>query len=128
MAKKAISTSEAPAAIGPYSQAIAAGPFLFVSGQIALDPGTGDLVDGDVRAQTQRVMENIRGVLEAAGSSLDAVVKCTIYLKNLADFGSVNETYARFFTAEPPARATVEVSRLPKGVDVEIDAIAYLGD
>ncbi|MCZ6818963.1 MAG: RidA family protein [Calditrichaeota bacterium] len=126
MAKKVISTSNAPQAIGPYSQAIQAGPMLFVSGQIALDPASGDLVSGDVQAQTKRVMENIKAVVEAAGGSLDSIVKCTIFLKNMSDFARVNEVYGSYFDEAPPARATVEVSQLPKEVEVEIDAIAHI--
>jgi 2-iminobutanoate/2-iminopropanoate deaminase len=126
MPKKVISTNKAPQAIGPYSQAIQAGPFLFVSGQISIDPATGELVLGDIQSQTRRVMENIQGVLEAVGSSLNSVVKTTIYLKNLDDFTTVNEVYGSYFKEAPPARATVEVSGLPKGVGVEIEAVAYL--
>ncbi len=126
MAKKVISTPNAPQAIGPYSQAIQAGPMLFVSGQIALDPASGDLVSGDVQAQTKRVMENIKAVVEAAGGSLDSIVKCTIFLKNMSDFARVNEVYGSYFDEAPPARATVEVSQLPKEVEVEIDAIAHI--
>jgi len=128
MSKKVISTSKAPQAIGPYSQAVRAGSWLFVSGQIALDPATGEVVAGDVQSQTKRVMENIKGILDAAGRSLNSIVKCTIYLNNLANFGVVNEVYGSYFDDAPPARATVEVSGLPKGVDVEIDATAYLGE
>ncbi len=128
MGKKAISTTEAPQAIGPYSQAIQAGQFLFLSGQIALDPKTGTVVSGDVVEQTHRVMKNLKAVLAAAGASLENIVKTTIYLKNLTDFVRVNEVYGTYFEKEPPARATVEVSNLPKGVDVEIEAIAYLGN
>ncbi|RMD95484.1 MAG: RidA family protein [Calditrichaeota bacterium] len=128
MGKKAISTTEAPQAIGPYSQAIQAGQFLFLSGQIALDPKTGTVVSGDVVEQTHRVMKNLKAVLAAAGASLENIVKTTIYLKKLTDFVRVNEVYGTYFEKEPPARATVEVSNLPKGVDVEIEAIAYLGN
>ena len=99
---------------------------LFVSGQIALDPASGDLVSGDVQAQTKRVMENIKAVVEAAGGSLDSIVKCTIFLKNMSDFARVNEVYGSYFDEAPPARATVEVSQLPKEVEVEIDAIAHI--
>ncbi len=122
-----ISTQAAPAAIGPYSQAIRAGDFLFVSGQIPLDPVTGTRVEGDVRVQTGRVLENLRGILQAAGASPDQVVKTTVYLSDMADFPAMNEVYATFFTAAAPARATVQVSRLPRDVRVEIDAVAYLG-
>ena len=122
--KKIIKTDAAPQAIGPYSQAIEANGFLFVSGQIALDPKSGQIVSGDVKEQAKRVMENGKAIIEAAGSSLSRVVKTTIYLKNIADFSVVNEIYGGYFPADPPARATVEVSRLPKDVLVEIDFIA----
>lgn len=126
MSQKVISTLQAPQAIGPYSQAIQAGEFLFISGQIALDPATGEVVTGDVKAQAKQVMENIKAILNAAQTTLSSIVKCTIYLKSLNDFQKVNEVYGSFFNEAPPARATVEVSGLPKGVDVEIDAIAHL--
>ena len=123
---KAVSTQAAPAAIGPYSQAIRAGDFLFVSGQIPLDPATGALVDGDVRTQTRRVLENLAAVVAAGGASLDRVVKTTVYLVDMNDFPAMNEVYATFFGAPAPARATVQVGRLPKDVRVEIDAVAHL--
>jgi 2-iminobutanoate/2-iminopropanoate deaminase len=126
LSRKSVHTDRAPSAIGPYSQAVVANGMVFCSGQIALDPGTGQLVGDDARAQTQRVMENLRAVLEAAGASLASVVKTTIYLKSLGDFGVVNEVYGGFFAAEPPARATVEVARLPRDALVEIDAIALV--
>jgi 2-iminobutanoate/2-iminopropanoate deaminase len=122
-----ISTQAAPAAIGPYSQAIRAGEFLFVSGQIPLDPVSGALVDGDVRAQSRRVLENLGAILQAAGASLAQVVKTTVYLADMGDFPAMNEVYAGFFPSAAPARATVQVSRLPRDVRVEIDAVAYLG-
>jgi 2-iminobutanoate/2-iminopropanoate deaminase len=123
--KRSISTDTAPRAIGPYSQAIVAGGLVFCSGQIALDPQTGELVGAsDVRAQTKRVMDNLLAVLDAAGSSLDRVVKTTIYLTDLADFGAVNDIYGAYFSGPHPARATIEVAGLPKGALVEIDAIA----
>ncbi|MHC4600518.1 MAG: RidA family protein [Planctomycetota bacterium] len=125
--KRVVSTESAPAAIGPYSQAIVAGDWLFASGQIPIDPATGDLVGGPVADQTERVLQNLAAVLEAASGSLDSVVKCTCYLKDMGAFAEMNEVYARFFGESPPARAAVEVSALPKGVDVEIDAIAFLG-
>jgi 2-iminobutanoate/2-iminopropanoate deaminase len=125
--KRTIKTSDAPKAIGPYSQAVEANGFVFVSGQIPLDPVTGGIVPGGIREQTKRVMENGKAILVAAGCGMDRVVKATIYLKNMGDFAAVNEVYGTFFTAEPPARATVEVSRLPKDVDVEIDLIAVKG-
>lgn len=127
MAKKIVSTSKAPAAIGPYSQAVQAGSLLFVSGQIPIDPGTGELVTGDIAAQTTRVMQNIKAIIEAADATMDSIVKCTIYLKSMSAFAAVNQTYGGYFTQAPPARATVEVSTLPKNVDVEIDAIAAIG-
>jgi 2-iminobutanoate/2-iminopropanoate deaminase len=121
-----ISTPAAPAAIGPYSQAVRAGDFVFVSGQVPLDPSTGALVGGDVRVQAKRVLENLDAILRAAGASLDRVVKTTVYLADLADFPAMNDVYGGFFSAAPPARATVQVSRLPRDVRVEIDAVAYL--
>ncbi len=122
--KEVISTPQAPRAIGPYSQAIRAGGFVFLSGQIALDAATGYIVEGGVTQQTARIMENLKAVLEAAGSSLDKVVKTTVYLKSMDDFGKMNEIYGHFFTENPPARSTVEAARLPRDVRVEIDAIA----
>jgi len=124
--RKAVSTELAPVAIGPYSQAIAAGAMLFVSGQLPLDPSTGQMARGDIRELTHQVMRNIRAVVEAAGASLDAVVRCTIYLADLNDFGAVNEVYGTYFTPPAPARATVEVARLPRDARIEIDAIAVL--
>jgi 2-iminobutanoate/2-iminopropanoate deaminase len=121
-----ISTPAAPAAIGPYSQAIRAGDFLFVSGQIPVDPSSGTLVDGDVRVQARRVLENLQAILGAAGATCADVVKTTVYLADLADFAAMNEVYAGFFGASAPARATVQVSRLPRDVRVEIDAIAHI--
>ena len=126
MPKKVISTDKAPQAIGPYSQAIQVDKQLFVSGQIAIDPATGEVQLGDVESQTHRVMQNLNAILEAAGGSLDSIAKCTIFLKDLGNFAAVNEIYGSYFHEEPPARATVEVSELPKGVDVEIDAVAFL--
>lgn len=122
--RQVISTQRGPKAIGPYSQAIKAQGLLFVSGQIALDPATGQVVEGDVRQQTERVMENLKGIVEAAGSSLERVVKTTVYLKDIGDFATMNEVYGRYFPSGPPARATVEVSRLPRDVRVEIELIA----
>lgn len=122
--RDSIATTEAPAAIGPYVQAVRAGGMLFLSGQIALDPATGALIDGDVAAQTERVLRNLEAVLAAAGSRLGAAVKATVYLANLDDFAAMNAVYARFFPEHPPARSTVEVSRLPRGARVEIDLIA----
>ena len=122
--KEVISTAKAPKAIGPYSQAIRANGFVFVSGQIPFDPKTGELVGGDVAQQTMRVLENLKAILEAAGSSLDHVVKTGVFLKDMNDFAAMNEVYARYFPKNPPARATVEVARLPRDVRVEIDLVA----
>ena len=122
--KEAITSSDAPKAIGPYSQAVRAGGLVFLSGQIPLDPRTGELVAGDVRAQADRVLDNLAAVLRAAGLSFEHVVKTTIYLTDLADFGAVNEVYGKRFGAVPPARATVQVAALPRGAKVEIDAVA----
>ena len=124
--REAISTSQAPAAIGPYSQAIRAGGFLFVSGQIPLDPATGALVEGDVAAQTHRVLRNLGAILTAAGTSFDHVVKTTVYLADMSEFGAMNEVYASYFPAPAPARATIQAARLPRDVRVEIDLIACL--
>lgn len=121
---KPVNTLEAPAAIGPYSQAIDAGDFVFLSGQVPIDPATGELVKGDIAAQTERVLDNLAAVLAAAGVSFADVVKTTIYLMDLGDFQVVNQTYGKRFADAPPARATVQVSALPKGARVEIDAIA----
>ncbi|MFN8626296.1 MAG: RidA family protein [Candidatus Binatia bacterium] len=125
--KNVIATEKAPAAIGPYSQAIRCGQWLFCSGQIGLDPATGEMVSGGVVAEATRVLENLRGVLAEAGASLDDVVRTTIYLIDLAEFSRVNEVYAAFFHAPFPARATVGVAALPRGARVEIDAIAMVG-
>ena|SRR5581483_8415763 len=122
--KKIISTSEAPGAIGPYSQAVRSGNFVFCSGQIALDPQSGQIVAGDVAVQTRRVMDNIAAILRAEGLTFDHVVKTTIFLTNLGDFQIVNEIYGSYFKADPPARSTVQVAALPKNVDVEIEVIA----
>ena len=122
--KQVIATAQAPNAIGPYSQAITSNGMAFLSGQIPLDPATGQLVEGDIVAQTERVLENLKAVLAAAGSSLDHVVKTTVFLKDLGEFAKMNEVYARYFPANPPARSTVEVARLPRDVRVEIDVIA----
>ncbi len=125
--KKIISTSDAPAAIGPYSQATVIHGFAFLSGQIPLDPATGEIVAGGIEEQTVRVLRNLKAVLEASGSSLASVVKTTVYLKDMSEFAAMNAVYARYFTDNPPARATVEVARLPKDVRVEIDCIAAVG-
>ena len=122
--REVISTKDAPQAIGPYSQAIKAGGFVFASGQVAIDPATQQVISGDVAAQTDRVLKNITGILKAAGSGLEKVVRTTVFLKNMSDFATMNEIYARYFTSAPPARSTVEAARLPKDVLVEIDVIA----
>jgi 2-iminobutanoate/2-iminopropanoate deaminase len=119
-----ISTPDAPKAIGPYSQGINANGFIFVSGQVAIDPATQQVIEGDVGAQTGRVIQNISEILEAAGSGLGKVVRTTVFLKNMNDFAAMNEVYGKYFNTHPPARSTVEVSRLPKDVLVEIDVIA----
>ena len=126
--KTIVQTEKAPVAIGPYSQAVKAGGFVFLSGQIALDPASGQVVEGDVRAQTERVLKNLQAVLAAAGSSLAAVVKATVFLADMNDFAAMNEVYGRFFSSDPPARATVQAARLPKDVQVEIDLIALAGN
>ena len=123
---RTVHTPSAPAAIGPYSQAVVAGGLVFCSGQIPMDPSTGELVQGSVAEQTRRVLANLRAVLQAAGSSMEHVVRCTVFLKSMDDFNEVNEVYAEIFGDTRPARAAVEVSRLPKDVDVEIDAIAMV--
>ena len=122
--REVIATTNAPQAIGPYSQAIKAGGMVFCSGQIALDPATGTISGGDVAQQTERVLQNIAAVLAAAGSGFDRVVKTTVFLKNMGDFVAMNEVYGRYFKTAPPARSTVEAARLPKDALVEIDVIA----
>ncbi len=119
-----ISTKEAPQAIGPYSQAIRANGFVFVSGQVAIDPATQQVIGGEVAVQTDRVLQNLSAILKAAGSGLEKVVRSTVFLKNMSDFTAMNEVYGRYFNAAAPARSTVEVARLPKDVLVEIDVIA----
>lgn len=121
--KEVISTDKAPKAIGPYSQAIRANGFIFTAGQIALDPATGKLVEGDVARQTARVLESLKAIIEAAGSSLERAVKATVYLKDMNDFGAMNEVYGRYFSTNPPARSTIEAPRLPRDVRVEIDLV-----
>ena len=125
--KKIIKTADAPQAIGPYSQAVEAGGFVFVSGQVPIDPKTGNVIQSDIKEQMKRVMENAKSILAVAGCDMKAVVKSTIYLKNMSDFAAVNEIYGSYFPSDPPARATVEVSRLPKDVTVEMDFIAWKG-
>ena len=123
--RKCISTSEAPAAIGPYSQAVRAGDFLFISGQLPLDPTTGLLVDGTIQSKTGRILSNLKAILRAAGMGLEDVVKATVYLKDIKDFAAMNETYATFFPKDPPARVALQVARLPKDADIEIEAVAF---
>lgn len=127
MSVRIVHTDNAPAAIGPYSQAIVAGNFLYTAGQIPLDPNTGQIVQGDVTVQTERVMRNLTAVLEAAGTSWTNVVKTTVFLQDMADFPRVNEVYGRMIGDARPARSTVQVSALPRGVLVEIDAVALVG-
>ena len=122
--REVISTKDAPQAIGPYSQAIKANGFILTSGQIAIDPATQQVITGDVAAQTDRVLRNLSEILEAAGSGLGKVVRCTVFLKNMSDFAAMNAVYGKYFSSAPPARSTVEVARLPKDVLVEIDVIA----
>jgi 2-iminobutanoate/2-iminopropanoate deaminase len=122
--REVISTEKGPKAIGPYSQAIRANGFIFISGQIAFDPATGKPIERDTAKQTQRTLENLKAILEAAGSSLDRVVKVSVFLKDMNDFSAMNEVYARYFPTNPPARSTVEVARLPRDFQVEIDVIA----
>ena len=124
--RAAVSTAEAPAAIGPYSQAIRSGPWLFVSGQIPIDPETGALVGGGIAAETDRVLRNLAAILAAAGTSLDRVVRTTVYLADMNEFAAMNEVYAGYFSSPAPARATIQAARLPRDVRVEIDAIAEL--
>jgi 2-iminobutanoate/2-iminopropanoate deaminase len=124
--RNVIATQDAPQAIGPYSQAIRAAGLIFTSGQIAIDPTTSQVIAGDVAAQTDRVLKNLDAILKASGSSLEKVVRCTVFLKNMGDFAAMNEVYGRYFKQEPPSRSTVEVARLPKDVLVEIDAIALV--
>lgn len=126
MGKKVIQTEKAPKAIGPYSQAIQAGNFLFLSGQIPFDPKTGESVKGDIRKQTQQVLENLKGVLESQGLGMEDIVKVTIFLKDIGNFNQVNEVYATYFPSSPPARSTVEVANLPRDAHIEIEAIALI--
>jgi len=122
--REVIATGQAPQAIGPYSQAIRAQGLIFTSGQIAIDPATAQIVASNVSAQTDRVLKNLSAILQASGSSLGKVLRCTVFLKNMGDFAAMNEVYGRYFQQEPPARSTVEVARLPKDVLIEIDVIA----
>ncbi len=124
--RKTISTDAAPKAIGPYSQAVVQGGVAYLSGQIPLDPATGQLVEGDIAVQTERVLQNLKAVLEACGASLGSVLKTTVFVRDMADFPKMNEVYARYFGEKPPARSTVQAARLPRDVSVEIDAIAAI--
>lgn len=124
MKREAVRTDAAPKAIGPYEQAIRINGFVFTAGQIPLDPKTGNIVDGGIAAQTRQVLENLKGILEASGSSLDRVVKATVFLKNMADFAAMNEIYAEYLGSSKPARSTVAVAELPRGALVEIDLVA----
>lgn len=126
MDKRVIQTEKAPKAIGPYSQAIQAGNFLFLSGQIPIDPKTGESVKGDIRQQARQVLENLKGVLESQKLGMENVVKVTIFLKDIGNFNQVNEVYATYFPSSPPARSTVEVAKLPKDAGIEIEAIALI--
>ncbi len=125
MEKSVISTKNAPAAIGPYSQAIKAGNLVFVSGQIPIIPATGEILRGDIKLQTKQVLENLKNILDAAGSCIDNVVKTTVFMKDLNDYTAINDVYKEFFTDKPPARAAVQAARLPRDVGVEIEAIAF---
>lgn len=125
MPRTTVATTQAPAAIGPYSQAVKTDQLVFVSGQLALDPQTGDLLQGDIQAQTRQALQNVKAVLEAAGSDLTRVLKTTLYITCMEDFAAINAVYAEFFEDAPPARACVEVSALPKGGQIEIEAIAH---
>lgn len=124
--KKSITTNQAPPAIGPYSQAIQSNGWLFVSGQIAINPTTNELIGGNINQQTQQVLENIKAIVRSAGSSLADIVKTTVYLKDMNEFQAMNDVYGQYFSQDPPARATIEVTRLPKNVKIEIDAIATI--
>lgn len=125
--KKAICTDNAPRAIGPYAQCVCCGPFLFISGQLPINPATGQIVEGDIQAQTHQSLKNIKSIVESAGGTMDDLVKTTIYFKDLGLFEKVNAVYSQYFSSSFPARTTVEVSRLPKDSEVEIEAMAYLG-
>lgn len=128
MEKKIVHSQEAPAAVGPYSQAVRVGPFLYTAGQLGLDPESGSLVADDIKVQTERVLKNLRAVLQAAGGDLTNVVKTTVFLLDMAEFGAMNEVYASFFPADPPARSAIQVAALPLGGRVEIEAVAYLSE
>ena len=125
--RSAVSTTAAPAALGPYSQAIQAGQFMFVSGQVPIDPATGQLVQGTIAEETRRVFENVEAILKAGGASFQHVVRTTVYLADISDFAAMNEVYATFFTAPQPARSTIQAARLPRDARIEVDVIAFLG-
>lgn len=126
--RQAVATDNAPKAIGPYSQGVKAGNLLFVSGQVPIDPATGNIVEGDIKAQTDRVMRNLSAILEAAGASMDHVIRCTVYLADMNDFAAMNDVYGSYFPQPAPARSTIQAVRLPKDAQVEIDVIASLGN
>ncbi|ABM80089.1 RidA family protein [Hyperthermus butylicus] len=126
--KQVVRTDKAPAPVGPYSQAILAGGWLFISGQIPIDPSTGEMVEGSFEEKVRRVLENIKAIVEAAGGSLDDIVKVTVYLRDISRFAEFNKIYSEYFRENPPARVVVEVSNLPKNAELEVEAIAYLGD
>lgn len=126
MKKKIVHTDEAPAAVGPYSQAVKIGELVYTAGQIPLDPATGKVVEGDIQAQTEQALKNLQAVLKEAGSSLKNVVKTTVFLQNMGDFAAMNEVYGRYFDKKPPARSAVEVAALPLGVQVEVEAVALV--
>ena len=126
MRREPVKTNNAPAALGPYSQAIKVGEFVYTSGQVAIDPATGEFIDGGIAEQTERVLKNVAAVLEAAGSSLDQVVKTLVFLSDMNDFAAMNEVYGKFFTGAPPARSTVQAARLPKDARIEIEAVALI--
>lgn len=128
MLREPVKTDHAPAALGAYSQAIKAGGFVFVSGQLALDPATGQFIEGGVAEQTDQVMKNLAAILEAAGSSLDLVVKTTVFIADMDEFGAMNEVYGKFFTVAPPARATIQAGRLPRDARVEIEVVALVAE
>ena len=125
--RQAVATDKAPKAIGPYSQGIKAGNLLFVSGQVPIDPATGNIIEGDIKTQTDRVMRNLTAILEAGGASMDHVVRCTVYLADMNDFAAMNEVYGSYFSQPAPARATIQAVRLPKDARVEIDVVAVTG-
>jgi 2-iminobutanoate/2-iminopropanoate deaminase len=125
--KKVVFTEKAPKPIGPYSQAVCVNGWLFISGQIPIDPATGEFVKGDFKAQVERVLENIKAIVEAAGGTLDNIVKVTVFLRDIAKFAEFNEVYSRYFPSNPPARSAIGVAALPRGAEVEVEAIAYIG-